>query len=244
MARATAIRVKPSRLRWSRSVRLVSDEHAPIEIFERVSDPSDLDVVLAFEALADPAARDLAGRLVAIPVEDRVHGPGSSDAMTPFLYYPPEGSRFTDGTFGVYCAAREQATAVAESAWHRARLYAATDAPSTEIPMIELVASHDADVHDIRGEADARSELYHPDPARHGASQAFAAALRSRGSTGIVYDSVRRPGGQCVAFFRPRSVGSVERAGRLGYLWSNEERRITSAREIRPLDLPRSNSLE
>ncbi len=40
-------------------------------------------------------------------------------------------------------------------------------------------------------------------PDSYGASQAFAIERRQAGGNGIVYNSVRNPGGQCVAAFWP-----------------------------------------
>ena len=50
-------------------------------------------------------------------------------------------------------------------------------------------------------------------------SQAFAAALRDAGSHGLVYPSVRDPGGQCAAAFRPTVVGIPVPAKHLKYHW-------------------------
>lgn len=40
----------------------------------------------------------------------------------------------------------------------------------------------------------------------HAASVALARELRAAGSWGLLYRSVRREGGECVAVFRPRAV--------------------------------------
>ena len=55
---------------------------------------------------------------------------------------------------------------------------------------------------------DLRSKEWHNlhDPDHYGASQVVARQLRAQQSWGVVYNSVRDPGGQCVAVFRPRGV--------------------------------------
>jgi len=60
---------------------------------------------------------------------------------------------------------------------------------------------------DIRG---GYPELHYPDS--YTASQAFAAEQRAAGESGVVYDSVRHPGGQCLAAFRPSAV-AIPRQG-------------------------------
>lgn len=226
-----------ARLRWARSVRLVPAGREPLEPLEQVSDPDELEPVLAFRALTDPAARDLAGRLVRVPPEDRLHGEGSSDAMTPFLYFSPLGSRFSDGTFGVYYAARERETAIAETVFHQGRFLAATREASREIEMQSLIAAIDVMVHDRRGRSNDYPELVDPDPGHYPATAALARGLRESGSNGIAYDSVRCEGGQCAALFRPRAVGAVRREARIRYVWDGDRQTIVSAFEITPIAL-------
>jgi hypothetical protein len=43
--------------------------------------------------------------------------------------------------------------------------------------------------------------------------------LRDLGSTGVHYPSVRRPGGKCVAIFRPSAVGIPVQTRHLKYHW-------------------------
>lgn len=226
-----------ARVRWARSVRLVPAGREPLEPLERMSDPGELETVLAFRSLTDPAARDLAGRLVRVPQEDRLHGEGSSDAMTPFLYFSSLGSRFSDGTFGVYYAARERETAIAETVFHQSRFLAATREASREVEMQSLVASIDASVHDLRNLGSERPELLDPDPECYPTTAALARSLRDAGSNGIAYDSVRRVGGQCVALFRPRLVGPVRRDVKIRYVWDGERQAIVAAFEITPIPL-------
>ena len=61
------------------------------------------------------------------------------------------------------------------------------------------------------------SAVYDPD--RYGASQELGRALRSQGSQGIVYNSVRRPQGQCVAVLKPRALSNARTAGQIGLHW-------------------------
>ena len=45
------------------------------------------------------------------------------------------------------------------------------------------------------------------------------AALRSQGSAGVAYRSVRHPGGQCVGLFKPRGAPHCLHAAYLLYIW-------------------------
>lgn len=57
------------------------------------------------------------------------------------------------------------------------------------------------------------------------AGQALGRGLREDGSPALVYDSVRRPGGQCVAVFKPRALANPRPAGHVSLHWDGE--RIT-----------------
>lgn len=229
-----------TRLRWSRSVRVVADdkERQPIVLFESICDSGELEALLAARAFTDDYERDLAARLERIDPRDRLAGPGSSDAMTPFLFYPPSGSRFTDGSFGIYYAARRRDTSIAETVFHKERFLAFTSEPSAEIAMRVLYASHDTTIVDLRGEYTSRPDLYATDPKDYGAAQRFGVEMRAAGHRGIAYDSVRLTNGQCIALFTPRAVGPVTRGEQLGYVWSQAAARIVDVREIRPVLRP------
>ena len=93
-------------MRWRRSWRLVPVRFPPVPLFERVTDPADLEVTLAIEALTDPGVRDAVGNLASVPPAERVAGPGSSPVMAAFTHPSPAGSRFAAPGRGAYHAAR------------------------------------------------------------------------------------------------------------------------------------------
>jgi RES domain len=57
------------------------------------------------------------------------------------------------------------------------------------------------------------------DPDDYSASQTFGEAQRSAGQIGIVWNSVRRPAGECVVIYRPRSLLPVTQGQHLEYRW-------------------------
>lgn len=60
---------------------------------------------------------------------------------------------------------------------------------------------------------------YGPDLSRYGPAQAFGAQIRAGGGNGIVYASVRRPGGMCVAGFRPGRFSDCRHARLIQCHW-------------------------
>ena len=211
-----------ARVTWTPCWRLVSSRFPPVGLFDRVSAPEDVEAVFYIESLTNDRLREEAGELALVPPEDRITGPGTTPVMAAFTHRNPEGSRFTDGSYGVYYAAHVIDAAIAETRFHRERFLAMTDEPPIEIDMRAYAADLDADLHDARGAQESMPEIYDPDPSRYGPAQALAARLRSEGANGIVYDSVRDPGGQCVAIFRPPVLSHATQGPHFCYVWDGQ----------------------
>jgi hypothetical protein len=122
-------------------------------------------------------------------------------------------SRLTDGTYGVYYAARLLETAIAETAHHMGNFLRATAEPrGTQVQLRVLVSSRvDASFHDVRPfpEVHAASD--------YGPSQALARDLRALGSNGLLYASVRHEGKACLAVFRPKAIPRPKQGSHLAY---------------------------
>ena len=188
--------------------------HPSVYLFDRVADAADFDALYALEAMSNERARDAAGDIARVAPADRIYGPGSGPIMAAFTHVNPLGSRFSAGEFGVFYAARERETAIAETAWHHGRFLAATAEPAMHLPMRLYHLAIDAKLHDLRRGHDAEH-----DPERYGAARTLGARLRAAGSAGIVYRSVRRSGGQCVGLFQPRGASDCVHAAILLYAW-------------------------
>jgi len=207
------------RVAWARATRIIAARYPPIDLFERVSpDPAVWDALIAAEQLVNPRVRDDLGEIALVPPAERVSGPGASFVMAAFTHRNPLGSRFSDGSFGVYYAARALRTAVCETAFHFARFAADAHDPPRYADMRALVGRVDARFADVASlPAEQRAALLAPDS--YAASRPFGAALRERGVAGIVYPSVRDPGGQCIAALTPRAVELPVQTKWLRYHW-------------------------
>ena len=219
-------------VRWNPCYRIIPSRFPPIDLFARVADPSDLDAVFAIESLTSTQARQEAGELRLVSPEDAVSGPGSQWIMGPFAHVSTPGGRFSTEEFGAYYAAKSLATAIEETKYHRARFLRATAEPPMVIDMRVLHARLAALVHDLRGLRADHPELYHLTD--YSASQAFARQLRAARSWGIVFESVRHDGGECVAVFRPSVLSDCKQAQHLAYVWDGSK--ITSVFEKRLVD--------
>lgn len=205
------------RVRWSQAYRIVPSRFPPVGVFDRIAAPGDLEALYAIEAMTNPRLRDELGQLQLVPRERRISGPGSTPVMAAFTHLNPEGSRFSDGTWGVFYAGHSIATAVEETVYHRERFLAATAEPPCDIEMRCYRTSIQARLHDLRGGWKAEH-----DPDHYAAGMAMARRLRNEGSDGLVYDSVRHRGGECVAVFYPDRVAPCVQAQHLMYRWDGK----------------------
>lgn len=202
------------RIAWDPTYRIVPSRFPPTGLFDAIADPADLDAVIALEGMTNPRLRQEAGKIDLVPRQRRISGPGTTPVMAAFTHLNPEGSRFSDGRYGVYYAARDRDTAIAETMHHKARFLRATAEPACVLEMRAYCARVAGAFHDLRG---GWPELHDPDG--YARSRAAARALREAGSDGLLFDSVRRPGGECVAAFHPDLVSPVRQQAHLYYHW-------------------------
>lgn len=189
-------------LDWNPTYRLVPSRFPSVSLFDRVSDPGDLEAVFAIQGLTNPRLRQEMGNISLVPVAERVSEIGTTAIMAAFCHLNNQGSRFSDGSFGVYYAGSSLSVAVAEVSYHRERFLAATAQPAIEVDMRSYIAHVTKPLHDLR----PRSWRGMHDPDNYAASQAMTRTLRAEQSWGVAYRSVREPGGQCVAVFRPKGI--------------------------------------
>jgi hypothetical protein len=208
-----------TRVTWAAATRVIASRFPPIDLYERVSsDRAVSDALIQAEMLVNPRLRDEIGDIHLVPPEDRVSGPGASFVMAPFTHVNPRGSRFSDGSYGVYYAADRLETAVAETAFHFAQYAADSQDPPRRETMRVLVGTVDANLHDIV-QLDAANRALLLDPVSYGRSRPFAVELRDARSDGLHYPSVRDAGGRCIAAFRPTVVGIPKQTTHLLYDW-------------------------
>jgi RES domain-containing protein len=210
------------RIDWPQALRIIASRYPPINLFERLTpDPAVWDALIALERLTNPRVRDEVGEISLVPAEERVSGPGASYVMASFTHTNRRGSRFSDGTFGVYYAAEELETAIAETVHHFEAFARDSGDPVRMEDMRVLVGTVTAGFEDVAALAEPqRSQVLDPD--HYAASQTYARALHDDGATGVVYPSLRHAGGSCIGAFRPRAVGIPRQERHLKYRWNGE----------------------
>jgi hypothetical protein len=208
---------------WRPSHRLIPSRYPTVGLYDRIADPADLDVVFAIEALTNPRIRDETGQLQLVPPEERISGAGSTMIMAAFTHLNPEGSRFSDGSYGVYYAAYSLETAIAEVSHHRALFLSRTSEPAIDVDMRVITATLEAPLHDLRELGKRGAALFDPD--RYAEPQSLGRRLREAGSWGVQFPSVRHVGGLCVGAFRPKALRNARSGAHIALHWDGQ--RIT-----------------
>lgn len=124
-----------------------------------------------------------------------------------FTHPGPYGGRFHTPQRGAWYAGFELETSIAEVAFHRRRFLAdARIQGPLAFDYVEFLADVSASFHTLA--AAERKDCLQPEPVPqcYAPPQALANKLLFEGSNGIVYPSVRRPSGTCIACFRPALV--------------------------------------
>lgn len=161
-------------------------------------------------------------RLPGIGVRELVFGvPHYRIVNAAFCHAHPLGSRFNGPDRGAWYAAFDLQTAQAEIAFHKGVELAEIGGWRETITYDDYLADFGGTFHDLRGD-EAFDDCLAPDSYR--ASQALAEILTDDGSPGVVYPSVRRRRGICIACFRPAMVANVRKAQTWRFTWDETGR--------------------
>jgi hypothetical protein len=209
---------RASPLVWSPAYRVIPTRFPAVNLFDRVASPEDFEALYALEAMTNDRLRTEVGELDLVPREERRFGPGWGPIMAAFTHLNPLGSRFSDGTYGVFYCARSRETAVAETRYHTGNFLAATHEPPLRQQMRLYTVMAHGDVVDLRDDPSREPGVLSPDD--YLAGQSLGRAARTAGAPGIVYPSVRDAGGECLAAFRTTLLRDCRHAAYLEYNWN------------------------
>ena len=155
-------------------------------------------------------------RLPGIGVGELVFGiPYYRIVNAAFTHAHPLGSRFSGPERGAWYAAFEIETAQTEIAFHKTLQLAEIGRFEDDVTVDDYLADFSGEFHDLRH--DDFSEVL--DPESYVQSQALAERLVEAGALGVVYPSVRRDGGTCLACFRPALVMNVRKGATYRLRW-------------------------
>jgi hypothetical protein len=203
--------------------RLVPSRYPTTGILDMVASAEDLPFIFELESWTNDRISTELGILHRIPKSDWVVGrPMASVIMAAYCHPRPTGGRFNGPDRGAWYAGMDLETAHAEVVYHRTLELSEVGVFETRVQSRLYLADFDATFHDLRQDIPANRPFHDPDSYR--ASQALARELTDAGSNGVLYRSVRRKGGKCVACFRPALVGNVRADAHFEYRWTGTRR--------------------
>ncbi|MFT4926399.1 MAG: hypothetical protein ACI8WB_002497 [Phenylobacterium sp.] len=206
--------------------RLINSKFPPIDIFDDVADASEFTALFAIQQLTNPRLQNEVGNLALLPPAQIPFGiTGCSYACAPFTHVNPDGSRFSDGSFGVLYLADEPETAVSEVLYHQQKYWQnVPDLAFDSIVMRGLKFSFSAELVDLSQDV----TITHPDD--YGAARITGARLLNEASEGIQYLSVRKPGATCWALMTPKNVHYAMQSSHYEFIYDGSQ--ISSVRLI------------
>lgn len=209
-------------LRHHDAHRLVPSRHRPrgeSVLVDIADDDAHLQAIFALDAATNDrliAGQDL---LPGIGPEELIFAvPLAAVVNAAFCHPHPLGARFSGPYRGAWYAGLELATSQAEVAFHKSVELAEIGRFEDSVTYDDYLCDFTAEFHDLRKKARAFRSALNPDSYLE--SQLLAERLLEAGSLGVVYPSVRRHGGTCIACFRPALVGNVRRSRTYRFTWS------------------------
>ena len=202
---------KLTNLRQDDTHRLIPTRYSAESVLAVLSDNAqELSDLLELDGATNDRLLGEANLLPGISVHELLYGVEYAPIVNAaFTHNHPEGSRFNPPERGAWFAGFELETSQAEVAFHKGRELREIAWPEPEtFTFADYMADFRADFHDIRGDANFSDCV---NPISYNSSQLLARELLAAASAGILYPSLRRPGGNCLACFRPALVTNVRR---------------------------------
>lgn len=186
-----------------------------------MAEAADFDALYEIEAMTNPRIRNEIGEISLEPESERIYGNGSGPIMVAFTHLNPDGSRFSNGSYGVFYAAKEKETTIAETKRHFAAFMLATHEEPIYLQMRLYQTRVKGLVTDLFPDKDTHPEIF--SLKSYLSSQSLGKEIRESGSNGICYPSVRRENGTCVAAFKTAILSECNHAAYLEYHWDGKE---------------------
>jgi hypothetical protein len=204
--------------------RLVNAKVPPIALFEDVASSDEFEALYALQALTNPRIQTELGSLKLISLDEIPFGiRGCHYATAPFTHINPDGSRFSDGSYGLLYVADTADTAVDEVRYHQYQYW--SNVPELHYERFvfkELVCTFSA----MKG-LDA-SHIVMDDPIysanNYRASKPLGLEIKLQNEhSALKFNAVRNPGGECHALFSPQEVSDVVQASHYEMVWSGSD---------------------
>lgn len=202
-------KLRTRKIEWQ-AWRIIPSRNPPIDLYQRVAPAEDWKPVIEVETLTNPRVRELREGLGLVRPEDLKGGATQNWILAPFTYLNPEGTRFSDGSFGSCFLAKDLATALLESIRLRERFLSFTNQKAIRLDMRVIKT-------DVAGEFEAEpgEDTYADAGSRHD----YWKARQLDGSDGVYFRASELGNGECIEAFRPRFMTHAVQERHLTYCW-------------------------
>lgn len=202
--------------------RLIPAQYADdgVSVLARLTDDEDLlEGIFELDNATNDRLLAESDQLAGIDTRELVFGiPSYRIINAAFCHSTRSPARFSLPQRNAWYAAFEVETSQVEVAYHRQLWLAEIRWMDTEVTdYADYLADFHAPFHDLRGNKEHANSL---DPDSYKASQALTRSLLAEGSAGVVYPSVRRKKGTCLACFRPVLVTNVQPGSSYRFVFS------------------------
>ena len=209
--------------------RLVNSKFPPIALFDDVANPEEFEALYQIQALTNPRLQNEVGRIELIPRSEIPFGiPGCSYAIAPFTHVNPDGSRFSNGSFGVLYLADTMEAALAEVHHHQDKYWSNIHNLNYERFVFRGLSCSFVD-HSMKGATSLpmSDSIYDPDDYTY--ARSVGKIVKDAGLMGLRYNSVRLPGSYCWALMSPKPVSSIVQTAHYEMIWNGH---ITGVNKI------------
>jgi hypothetical protein len=216
--------------------RLIPTAYATESVLESLSLPTNVvsDLTELDAATNERKVAERGGNPAISPGELLYGVPEAHIVNAAFTHPGPHGGRFNDSRRGAWYAGADLETSIYEVAFHKRRfLKEGRISERISFDYADFLSDFSGQFHFLDDSEREQCLQPGPIPQCYGPSQALANSLLYSGSSGIVYPSVRRSGGTCIACFRPALVFHPRRAKLYSVAVAAEDDKVESSELIR-----------
>ncbi len=186
--------------------RIIPSKYPTVHVFDDVAVADDFNALYELQAMTNQR------------INSTVISPPNNYIHAPFVYLNPDGSRFSDGSFGVFYAGSSESVCIAETVYHQALFLGETNEPAQELDMRVIVVQLNANLYNLSGRQKAFPQYYHKTD--YSASQAYGIHLYNKDAEGIRFSSVRHKShDDAYAVFSEKVLSRANQLKHLVYVW-------------------------
>ncbi|MBT0587936.1 RES family NAD+ phosphorylase [Alteromonas sp. SM 2104] len=159
------------------------------------------------QGLTNPRLRNELGNLNLLAKDEIPYGiTGLYYAIGPFVHVNPDGSRFSNGDYGVLYIGDSPETALSEVKHHQQVYWSnVEDLAFERFVFRQLKCTYTSG--GVVSVPPSQKEVLAPD--NYTQSRQLGAELHRKGIAGVHYPSVRYAGGECFGFFTPKKITEI-----------------------------------